>query len=92
MPKAPAVEEEFRVEWLPDRAEPAGKDHSVQEMVLGTHTSDNEPNYLMLVQVQLLLDDAEADARHYDNDHAEIGGFGVTSGKVTQLVKLNGTS
>ncbi|EMS68082.1 WD-40 repeat-containing protein MSI1 [Triticum urartu] len=41
-------------------------------MVLGTHTSDNEPNYLMLAQVQLPLDDAEADARHYDDDHADI--------------------
>lgn len=70
------------VQWLPDRAEPAGKDHSVQKMVLGTHTSDNEPNYLMLAQVQLPLDDAEADARHYDDDHAEIGGFGAASGKV----------
>ncbi|KAF8683049.1 hypothetical protein HU200_045033 [Digitaria exilis] len=70
------------VQWLPDRAEPPGKDHSVQKMILGTHTSDNEPNYLMLAQVQLPLDDAEADARHYDDDHADIGGFGAASGKV----------
>ncbi|CAN6310083.1 unnamed protein product [Urochloa humidicola] len=63
------------VQWLPDRAEPPGKDHSVQKMILGTHTSDNEPNYLMLAQVQLPLDDAEADASHYDNEHADIGGF-----------------
>ncbi|KAF0892935.1 hypothetical protein E2562_020054 [Oryza meyeriana var. granulata] len=69
------------MQWLPDSAEPARKDHSVQKMVLGTHTSDNEPNYLMLAQVQLPLDDAEADARHYDDDHAEIGGFGAASGK-----------
>jgi histone-binding protein RBBP4 len=71
------------VQWLPDRVEPPGKDHSVQKMILGTHTSDNEPNYLMLAQVQLPLDDAEADARHYDDDHADIGGFGAASGKVT---------
>ncbi|PWZ56571.1 hypothetical protein Zm00014a_031834 [Zea mays] len=69
------------VQWLPDRTEPPGKDHSVQKMILGTHTSDNEPNYLMLAQVQLPLDDAEADARHYDDDHADIGGFGAASGK-----------
>jgi histone-binding protein RBBP4 len=70
------------VQWLPDRVEPPGKDHSVQKMILGTHTSDNEPNYLMLAQVQLPLDDAEADARHYDDDHGDIGGFGAASGKV----------
>ena len=71
--------------WLPDRIEPPGKDHSVQKMILGTHTIDNEPNYLMLAQVQLPLDDAEADAPHYDDDHADIWGFGAASGKVDFL-------
>ncbi|ONM07063.1 nucleosome/chromatin assembly factor C [Zea mays] len=77
------------VQWLPDRTEPPGKDHSVQKMILGTHTSDNEPNYLMLAQVQLPLDDAEADARHYDDDHADIGGFGAASGKVQIVQQIN---
>lgn len=70
------------VEWLPDREEPSGKDYSVQKMILGTHTSENEPNYLMLAQVQLPLDDAENDARHYDDDRADVGGFGCANGKV----------
>ncbi|RRT73789.1 hypothetical protein B296_00010825 [Ensete ventricosum] len=69
------------VQWLPDRDEPAGKDYSVQKMILGTHTSDNEPNYLMLAQVQLPLEDAEYDARQYDDEHGEIGGFGCAGGK-----------
>ncbi|KAF5732818.1 histone-binding protein MSI1 isoform X2 [Tripterygium wilfordii] len=58
------------VEWLPGREEPPGKDYAVQKMILGTHTSENEPNYLMLAQVQLPLDDTENDARHYDDDRA----------------------
>lgn len=70
------------VEWLNDRDEPAGKDYSVQKMILGTHTSENEPNYLMLAQVQLPLEDAEYDARHYDDDRSDFGGFGSTNGKV----------
>lgn len=74
------------VQWLPDRLEPAGKDYSVQKLILGTHTSDNEPNYLMLAEVQLPLDDTENDARHYDDERGEIGGFGVASGKVKQRV------
>ncbi|KAF5764854.1 putative histone-binding protein RBBP4 [Helianthus annuus] len=69
------------VEWLPDRDEPAGKDYSVQKLILGTHTSENEPNYLMLAQVQLPLEDAEYDARHYDDDRSAFGGFGGTNGK-----------
>ncbi|KAJ0614775.1 putative histone-binding protein RBBP4 [Helianthus annuus] len=70
------------VEWLLDRDEPAEKDYSVQKLILGTHTSENEPNYLMLAQVQLPLEDAEYDARrHYDDDRSDLGGFGGTNGK-----------
>jgi histone-binding protein RBBP4 len=54
-------------------------------MILGTHTSENEPNYLMLAQVQLPLDDAENDARHYDDDRSDFGGFGAANGKVLLL-------
>ena len=41
------------VQWLPDRVEPPGKDYSVQKLVLGTHTSENEQNYLMIAEVQV---------------------------------------
>lgn len=70
------------VQWLPDRDEPPGKDYSVQKLLLGTHTSENEPNYLMLAQVHLPLDDSESDARHYDDDRSDFGGFGAANGKV----------
>ncbi|THG15066.1 hypothetical protein TEA_019366 [Camellia sinensis var. sinensis] len=69
------------VEWLPEREEPPGKDYSVQKMILGTYTSENEPNYHMLAQVQLPLKDAENDARHYDDDRSDFGGFGCANGK-----------
>ncbi|CAH1450613.1 unnamed protein product [Lactuca virosa] len=77
------------VEWLPDRDEPAGKDYSVQKLILGTHTSENEPNYLMLAQVQLPLEDAEYDARHYDDDRTDFGGFGCANGKVQIIQQIN---
>ena len=35
-------------------------------MVLGTHTADNEQNQLLVVKVRLPNDDAEIDARKYD--------------------------
>jgi len=28
------------------------KDYSTQKLILGTHTSDNEQNYLMIAEVQ----------------------------------------
>ena len=46
------------VQWLPDRVEPSGKDYSVQKLILGTHTSENEQNYLMIAEVQVRARDA----------------------------------
>ncbi|GMP69682.1 hypothetical protein CsSME_00028852 [Camellia sinensis var. sinensis] len=65
---------------------PSLTDYSVQKMILGTHTSENEPNYLMLAQVQLPLEDVENDARHYDDDRSDFGGFGCANGKIDDLL------
>ena len=45
-----------------------GKDYAEHKMVLGTHTADNEPNYLMIATVRLPNEDAEIDARKYDEE------------------------
>ncbi|CAL5332310.1 unnamed protein product [Camellia sinensis] len=70
------------VEWLPDLQEPLRKNYSVQKMILRTHIFENEPNYLMLAQVQLHLQDADNDARHYDDNRSDFGGFGSSNGKL----------
>lgn len=70
------------VQWLPNREEVGGKDFSLQRLIVGTHTSDNEPNYLMIAQVQLPLEDSENNARQYDDERGDLGGFGCSSGKV----------
>ncbi|KAK6918020.1 Histone-binding protein RBBP4, N-terminal [Dillenia turbinata] len=77
------------VECLPDPEEPPGKDYFIQKMILGTHTSEDEPNYLMLAQVQLPLEDVENDARQYDDDRGDVGGFGCANGKKTVLAILS---
>lgn len=41
------------VQWLPERIEPPGKDYSVQKLILGTHTSESEQNYLMRAEVKV---------------------------------------
>lgn len=51
-------------------------------MVLGTHTSEGEQNYLMLAEVQLPLADCETDAKGYDEETNEVGGLGAAAGKV----------
>lgn len=53
-----------------------------QRLVLGTHTSEGEQNYLMLAEVALPLADSEAEARGYDEERGEVGGFGSAAGRV----------
>ncbi|XP_072950974.1 histone-binding protein MSI1-like [Typha angustifolia] len=76
------------VQWLPGHEEPAGKDYAVYKMVLGTHTADDEPNHLMLAEVQIPKEDAEFDARQYDDEQGESGGFGYPCGKVQIIQQI----
>ena len=42
------------VEWLPnDVSRPSDRDVSIHKMVLGTHTSEGEQNYLMIAEVRV---------------------------------------
>eukprot|EP00742_Colponemidia_sp_Colp-10_P003936 GILJ01004196.1.p1 GENE.GILJ01004196.1~~GILJ01004196.1.p1 ORF type:complete len:425 (-),score=69.59 GILJ01004196.1:170-1444(-) len=76
-------------EWLPDKRVPPGKDYTVQRLLLGTHTSDNEQNYLMIADVKLPLDDTDVDVRRYHEDKGESGGFGSDHAKIDITVKIN---
>eukprot|EP00118_Oscarella_pearsei_P025908 m.309017 g.309017 ORF g.309017 m.309017 type:complete len:425 (+) comp45284_c0_seq1:71-1345(+) len=75
-------------QWLPDKVKPEGKDYSIQKLVLGTHTSD-EQNHLVIGSVHLPNDDAPFDASHYDQDKGEFGGFGSMTGKINIDIKIN---
>jgi histone-binding protein RBBP4 len=71
-------------ETVPDR------NYSKQRLVLGTHTSDNEQNYLMIAEVQLPLEDGEvAAAGGYGAERGEAGGFGGAHGKVHVVQQIN---
>ena len=76
-------------QWLPDTVTPPNADYYLQRLILGTNTSDNEPNYLMIAEVQLPNADTELDARTYAQDgKTQYGGFGGTSGKVQIIQKI----
>lgn len=84
------------VEWLPDKVTPQGQDFSIQRLILGTHTSDNEQNHLMIAEVRLPLEDTEIDARSYNgsgtgksDEKTECGGFGGATGKVEVIQQIN---
>ena len=52
------------VQWLPEiRKSQTKDDYETHRLILGTITSDNEPNYLMVAEVDLPSEDAEIDLR-----------------------------
>lgn len=53
-----------------------------QKLILGTHTSEGEQNYLMIAEVALPTVDNEAEAAQYDEERGEVGGFGAATGRV----------
>ncbi|KAK5821732.1 WD40-repeat-containing domain protein [Linnemannia elongata] len=76
-------------QWLPDIERPEGKDYTVQRMLIGTHTSDNDQNYLQIAQVQLPSDSTPIDTRKFDDERGEVGGFGGTECKISVTQRIN---
>ncbi|KAG5192291.1 WD40-repeat-containing domain protein [Tribonema minus] len=77
------------VQWLPDVSSLPDKDYETHKLILGTHTEQNEQNYLMIATVNLPKEDTEIDARKYDDERDEVGGFGGVDNKIEISVKLN---
>lgn len=46
----------------------ADADYSEHKLILGTHTSGDEPNYLMIAEVLLPSENAVIDATKYDEE------------------------
>ncbi|MCO5569680.1 hypothetical protein L7F22_023396 [Adiantum nelumboides] len=62
------------VQWLPNVETSPLPNFSLHFLLLGTHTSHNEPNYLMLARAYLPLEDADADAlQDGTSDSASLG-------------------
>ena len=77
------------VQWTPEVNSLEGSDHNLHRLVLGTHTSDAEQNYLMIAEARIPNEDAEIDARKYDDERGEAGGFGGTNSKIEITQKIN---
>ncbi|KAJ3197158.1 hypothetical protein HK101_005675 [Irineochytrium annulatum] len=84
---------------------PEDKDYTIQRLLLGTHTSDGEQNYLQIAQVQLpnTSVDFETAAKKHDDERggglppfavvvlnvAEYGGYGGAECKINVIQKIN---
>ena len=68
------------VQWLPDRESSPDKDYDVHKLLIGTHTSGAEPNYVQIAHVHMpRLSGSSSkdvkDAAKYDDGRAEYGSF-----------------
>lgn len=59
----------------PSSFRPAGKSYCQHRLLLGTHTSEQDQNYLQIAQVQLPNREVELDESKYDEDK---GGEGLS--------------
>lgn len=75
--------------FIQDKEIVADKGYSKQKLIMGTHTSDGEQNHLIIAEVQLPLEDSELDARQYDDERNEVGGYGGAHGKVHTIQQIN---
>lgn len=77
---APWLELCVRAARLPSLLSRQGKEehaeagYSRQQLILGTHTSEGEQNYLMRADVQLPLEDSETDVRCVGHDGVGLQG------------------
>lgn len=49
---------------------PADADYTIQRMLLGTHTSDSEQNYLQIANIRVPRSDTAIKEESYDQDKA----------------------
>lgn len=65
----------------------------IAEVLMVPDTAVHQPPFasspLLYMQVQLPLEDSETDARQYDEERQEVGGFGSSAGKVHIIQQMN---
>ncbi|KAJ1922071.1 Histone acetyltransferase type B subunit 2 [Tieghemiomyces parasiticus] len=76
-------------QWFPDIERPEGKNYSLQRLLMGTHTSGNEQNYIQIAEVQLPREDPEQSAGKFANETgAEAGGYGAGQSRISIVQKI----
>jgi len=68
-------------QWLPLKDSPQDADYSIHKLVLGTHTSDQEPNFLMIAKVRLPNNESLADTTEYSVNTKDTGAPGNITGE-----------
>jgi histone-binding protein RBBP4 len=63
------------------------KNYSTHRLLIGTHTSGNDNNFLEIAEVQLPNPPSEQDPRKFDETKEEVGGYGGGSECRLQVIQ-----
>ena len=78
-----------RQPW-PCARRPPGKSYRENRVILGTHTSESDQNYLMLAKVTTPMEHEDSiENRKYDEYTQEAGGYGQNRAKVEIVQRIN---
>ncbi|KAK9452474.1 WD40-repeat-containing domain protein [Dipodascopsis uninucleata] len=69
-------------QWFPDKETHPGKNYSTHRLLLGTHTSGVDQNYLQIAHVHLPNMEEPLDLRQYDEEKEEIGGHSPSESRI----------
>ncbi|ORX37768.1 histone acetyltransferase type B subunit 2 [Kockovaella imperatae] len=76
-------------QWLPDQESPKDADYTVQRMILGTHTSSQASDQLLIAEVLLPKAKDEDVAELYDEEKQELGSHTKSSARVRVKQTIN---
>ncbi|KAG8965172.1 Histone acetyltransferase type B subunit 2 [Tulasnella sp. 419] len=88
------------IQWFPDKESPAGKPYTLHRLLLGTHTSGVQQDYLQIAQVEIPkqlggVDDDDDDGddgalgeESYDEDRGELGRYGSHPSRIQIIQKI----
>ncbi|BFZ54560.1 Histone acetyltransferase type B subunit 2 [Savitreella phatthalungensis] len=80
-------------QWFPDVESDPAKDYETHRLLLGTHTSDADQNYLQVAHVQIPKlqraspSNTDTNKGKYDEERGEAGGYGAGQGAKFQVVQ-----
>ncbi|KAJ3433151.1 histone-binding protein msi1 [Anaeramoeba flamelloides] len=74
------------VQWLPTKNKQQGNGYSEQYLIIGTHTSGMEQNYLMVASVKLPTDEENVESQEY-NEELDLSGYGTSVETRIEIIK-----
>lgn len=74
-------------QWFPDVKNHPDKNYTSHRLLIGTHTSNDAPNYLQIASVEIPKN-ITPNERDFDEEKGEIGGHGGAKGGEAPAVKM----